>query len=230
MRLLLVEDDPRMSRFIAKGLREHAYAVDIAIDGKEALYQVAINSYDAIILDIMIPIYDGFDVCQKLRKDGLSIPILMLTARDAVQDRIHGLDMGADDYLTKPFEFGELLARLRALFRRNNKLRSTKITIADLIIDQHSQRVWRNGIEICLTTKEYSLIEFLADNVGRVVGRAEIAEHVWDENFDPFSKLIEVYINRLRRKIDQNAKVPLLHTRRGTGYVLQDLSDETILE
>lgn len=230
MRLLLVEDDPRMSRFIAKGLREHAYAVDIAIDGKEALYQVAINSYDAIILDIMIPIYDGFDVCQKLRKDGLSIPILMLTARDAVQDRIHGLDMGADDYLTKPFEFGELLARLRALFRRNNKLRLTKIIIADLIIDQHSQRVWRNGIEICLTTKEYSLIEFLADNVGRVVGRAEIAEHVWDENFDPFSKLIEVYINRLRRKIDQNAKVPLLHTRRGTGYVLQDLSDETILE
>lgn len=224
MRLLLVEDDPRIARFVAKGLREQAYAVDVVATGDEALYQAEINTYDLIILDVMIPGRDGFEVCRDLRKSGQRLPILMLTARDAVEDRITGLDQGADDYLTKPFEFRELLARLRALLRRSGELRPARIVVADLVLDTAAQTVSRAGQNIPLTAKEYALIEFLARNAGRVVGRAEIAEHVWDESFDAFSNLIEVYINRLRRKIDGGASIPLLQTRRGAGYVLGDSS------
>jgi two-component system copper resistance phosphate regulon response regulator CusR len=220
MRLLLVEDDPRIARFVAKGLREQAYAVDVATTGDEALYQTAINTYDLVILDVMIPGRDGFEVCRELRKSGQRMPILMLTARDAVEDRIAGLDHGADDYLTKPFEFRELLARLRALLRRSGELRPAKITVADLVLDTGAQSVARGGRNVPLTAKEYALLEFLARNAGRVVGRAEIAEHVWDETFDPFSNLIEVYVNRVRRKIDADSVKPLLHTRRGAGYLL----------
>lgn len=220
MRVLLVEDDPRIARFVAKGLREQAYAVDAVATGEEALYQVAVNLYDVVILDVMIPAPDGFAVCRELRATGQRMPILMLTAKDAIEDRIEGLDRGADDYLTKPFEFRELLARLRALLRRPGGLLPPKISVADLIIDTAGQRVSRAGKPIPMTTKEYALIEFLARNAGRVVGRAEIAEHVWDEEFDPFSNLIEVYVNRLRRKIDAGTERPLLHTRRGAGYVL----------
>jgi two-component system, OmpR family, copper resistance phosphate regulon response regulator CusR len=225
MRLLLVEDDTRIARFVAKGLREQAYAVDVATTGDEALYQAAINTYDLVILDVMIPGRDGFEVCRELRKSGQRMPILMLTARDAVEDRITGLDHGADDYVTKPFEFRELLARLRALLRRSGELRPAKITIADLVLDTGAQSVSRGGHEVPLTAKEYALLEFLARNAGRVVGRAEIAEHVWDETFDPFSNLIEVYVNRVRRKIDTDSTKPLLHTRRGAGYLLGPLSD-----
>jgi len=220
MRLLLVEDDARIARFVAKGLREQAYAVDVAATGDDALYQAAINTYDLVILDVMIPGRDGFEVCRELRKSGQRLPILMLTARDAVEDRITGLDHGADDYLTKPFEFRELLARLRALLRRSGELRPAKLTVADLVLDTGAQSASRGGRAIVLTAKEYALLEFLTRNAGRVVGRAEIAEHVWDETFDPFSNLIEVYINRLRRKIDGDSPKPLLHTRRGAGYVL----------
>jgi DNA-binding response OmpR family regulator len=220
MRVLLVEDDPGVQRFVVKGLREQAYAVDAVSNGKEALYQAAINTYDVVILDVMLPGLDGFQVCRQLRKAGHRFPILMLTARDAVEDRITGLDHGADDYLTKPFEFRELLARLRALLRRSGELRPAKLEVADLIVDTASQSAKRGGHSIVLTQKEYALLEFLARNAGRVVGRAEIAEHVWDETFDPFSNLIEVYINRLRRKIDSTSKTPLLHTRRGAGYML----------
>src|SRR6202045_1450577 len=218
MRLLLVEDDPRIARFVAKGLREQSYAVDVVTNGDDALYQAEINSYDLIVLDVMIPGRDGFAVCRELRAAGQKIPILMLTAKDAVEDRIAGLDFGADDYLTKPFEFRELLARLRALLRRSGELRPARISIADLVLDTGAQSVSRAGRNIPVTTKEYALLEFLARNAGRVVGRAEIAEHVWDETFDPFSNLIEVYINRLRRKLDSGAGKPLLHTRRGAGY------------
>ncbi len=224
MRILLVEDEARIVRFIAKGLREQSYAVDIAATGRDALYQISLNDYDVIILDLMIPAPDGFEVCKSLRADNIKTPILMLTARDATEDKIKGLDLGADDYLTKPFEFGELLARLRALLRRGSELRSAKIELADLEIDTAAQRVWRSDQEILLTTKEYSLLEYLGKNVNRVVGRAEIAEHVWDETFDPFSNSIEVYVNRLRRKIDRDGDVPLFHTRRGAGYLLQDLT------
>jgi two-component system copper resistance phosphate regulon response regulator CusR len=220
MRLLLVEDDARIARFVAKGLREQAYAVDIAATGEDALYQAAINSYDLIILDVLIPGRNGFEVCRELRKTGQRMPILMLTARDGVEDRIAGLDHGADDYLTKPFEFRELLARLRALLRRSGELRPEQIMVADLKLDAGAQSVSRGNRNIPLTTKEYALLEFLARNAGRVVGRAEIAEHVWDETFDPFSNLIEVYVNRVRRKIDAGSAKPLLHTRRGAGYLL----------
>ena len=225
MRLLLVEDDARIARFVAKGLREQAYAVDVAGTGEEALYQAAVNTYDLVILDVMIPAPDGFAVCRELRKLGQRMPILMLTARDAVEDRIAGLDHGADDYLTKPFEFRELLARLRALLRRSGELRPEKIAIADLVLDTGAQTARRAGRQITLTAKEYALLEYLARNAGRVVRRAEIAEHVWDETFDPFSNLIEVYINRLRRKIDANSTKPLVHTRRGVGYVLGTEAD-----
>jgi DNA-binding response OmpR family regulator len=225
MRLLLVEDDPRIARFVAKGLREQSYAVDVAATGDDALYQAEINTYDLVILDVMIPGRDGFEVCGELRKAGKRMPILMLTARDAVEDRITGLDQGADDYLTKPFEFRELLARLRALLRRSGELRPPRIVVADLVLDTAAQSVSRAGREIPLTAKEYALVEFLARNAGRVVGRAEIAEHVWDENFDVFSNLIEVYVNRVRGKIDAGSAKPLLHTRRGAGYLLGALGD-----
>lgn len=221
MRVLLVEDEHRVANFVAKGLRENAYAVDVASDGEEALYQLSISNYDIVILDIMLPKKDGFSVCRELRESKRNMPVLMLTARDDVEDRIKGLDIGADDYLTKPFEFGELLARIRALLRRNIEVRQTKIIIADLTIDTRAQRAFRNEKEISLTTKEYALLEYLARENGRVIGRAEIADHVWDETFDPFSNLIEVYINRLRRKIDEGFDIALIHTRRGAGYILE---------
>lgn len=220
MRLLLVEDDPRIARFAARGLQEQSYAVDVVANGNDALYQVEINDYDVVILDVMIPGKNGFETCRAIRELGKRMPVLMLTARDSVDDRIHGLDSGADDYLTKPFEFGELLARLRALLRRPKDLRPAQIRVGDLELDTASQSAKRGSRAITLTAKEYALLEYLARNVNRVIGRSEIAEHVWDESFDPFSNLIEVYVNRLRRKLgDENGK-PLLQTRRGSGYML----------
>ena len=223
MRILLVEDDSRIAAFVAKGLRENSYAVDIASDGEEATYMAAINSYDLFILDINLPLKDGFEVCRELRENGNLKPILMLTARDAVDDRISGLDTGADDYLIKPFEFRELLARLRALLRRHGEVRMPKIIIDNLEIDTISQKVSRSGTQIDLTAKEYSLIEFLALNKGKVLGREEISEHVWDDSFDPLSNLIEVYIKRLRTKLDEGYGLQLIHTRRGSGYILNDV-------
>lgn len=220
MRILLVEDDPGVRRFVVRGLREHAYAVDTAATGEEALYQADINEYDLIILDVMIPALDGFEVCRQLRKSSKRMPILMLTARDAVEDRVSGLDRGADDYLTKPFEFRELLARLRALLRRSTELHPPRLVVGDLVLDTAAQSATRAGQAISLTHKEYALLEYLVRNSGRVVSRADIAEHVWDETFDPFSNLIEVYINRLRRKIDPDGTSALLQTRRGAGYIL----------
>ncbi len=225
MRILLVEDDPGVRRFVVKGLREQAYAVDAAVTGEEALYQADINEYDLIILDVMIPATDGFEVCRKLRKAGRRMPILMLTARDAVEDRVSGLDSGADDYLTKPFEFRELLARLRALLRRSTELHPPRLSVGDLVLDTAAQSAALGGHAISLTHKEYALLEYLVRNAGRVVSRADIAEHVWDETFDPFSNLIEVYINRLRRKIDPDGNAGLLQTRRGAGYILQSGED-----
>lgn len=220
MRVLLVEDDPRIARFIAQGLREQAYAVDVTADGEDALYKASINDYDAVILDVMIPGRDGFEVCRELRATGSNVPVIMLTARDTIQDRITGLDTGADDYLTKPFEVAELLARLRALLRRGHVVRPASIHIADLVIDTQAHRVTRGGRLIELTAKEYALLEYLAREQGRVLSRAEIAEHVWDENFDSFSNLIDVNINRLRRKMDDGFALSLIHTRRGEGYML----------
>lgn len=224
MRLLLVEDDARMAHFIAKGLRENSYAVDVATDGEAGVYQAEINEYDVIILDVMLPVKNGLEACRDIRKKGKTTPVLMLTARDAVEDRITGLDFGADDYLTKPFAFGELLARLRALLRRTGDLKEERIKIADLEIDLAARRAWRGGNEIELTAKEYALLAYLARQKGRIIGRTEIAEHVWNENFDVFSNLIDVYIKRLRSKLDEGFDHPLIHTKRGAGYILDDIS------
>lgn len=223
MRILLVEDEVRMAGFIEKGLRESAYAVDVARDGEDALYRASINDYDAFILDVMLPSVDGIEVCRRLRSEGNNAPVLMLTARDATDDKIAGLDAGADDYLTKPFAFDELLARVRAMLRRSGEVRPNNITIADLVIDTAAHRVTRGGSDIALTAKEYALLEYLAREQGKVVGRAEIAEHVWDESFDAFSNLIEVYIKRLRKKMDDGFSRQLIHTRRGAGYILDDV-------
>jgi two-component system, OmpR family, copper resistance phosphate regulon response regulator CusR len=220
MRILLVEDDTRIARFVSQALREQAYAVDATADGDDALYKASVNDYDAVILDVMIQGRDGFEVCRELRSAGSGVPVIMLTARDAVPDRVAGLDSGADDYLTKPFEVAELLARLRALLRRGRAVRPALVSVADLRIDTRAHAVTRAGRRVELTAKEYALLEYLARERGRVLTRAEIAEHVWDENFDPFSNLIDVNINRLRRKVDDGFSVPLIHTRRGEGYML----------
>jgi two-component system copper resistance phosphate regulon response regulator CusR len=220
VRILLVEDDARVAGFVAKGLREQAYAVDVANEGEPALYLAGVNEYDLVILDVMLPRQDGYQVCRALRAAGLRIPILMLTARDAVDDRVAGLDSGADDYLTKPFDFKELLARLRALSRRAAVLRPAVMRVADLTLNTGSHGVWRAGKPVSLTAKEYALLEFLVVNENRVVGREQIAQHVWDESFDPFSNVIDVYIKRLRGKLDNGAHPRLIHTRRGEGYIL----------
>ena len=222
MRLLIAEDDALLAGSLAKGLRERSYAVDVAPDGGRAALQAVLTDYDAIILDVMLPERDGLAVARALRDRGIRTPILMLTARDAVRDKIAGLDAGADDYLTKPFEFEELLARLRALLRRGHELLPATITVGDLTVDTRRQAAERGGRPIALTTKEFVLLEFLARHAGRVVGRAEICTHVWDDNHDPFSNAIEVYVSRLRRKVDDGAAVPLIHTRRGAGYMLAE--------
>jgi two-component system copper resistance phosphate regulon response regulator CusR len=220
VRILLVEDQSDAAQVLAKGLREQSYAVDIAPDGEAALYQTSINDYDLVLLDVMLPRRNGIEVCQDLRASGSTVPVLMLTARDAVQDRVQGLDAGADDYLSKPFDFHELLARMRALLRRGPEVRPEAVHIADLVLDTRSRRAWRTNHAIELTAKEFALLDYLARHVDRVVGRAEIAEHVWDEAFDPFSNLIEVYIQRLRRKIDEGHSSKLIRTLRGQGYML----------
>ena len=209
-----------MAQVVAKGLREHSYAVDVAGDGHAALYQTSINDYDLILLDVLLPGPDGFEVCRELRARGDATPVLMLTARATIDDRITGLDAGADDYLTKPFAFRELLARVRALLRREPQLHHDLVQIGDLLLDAASHRVSRAAVEIELTAKEYALLEYLARRAGQLVSRAEIATHVWDESFDPFSNTIEVYVNRLRKKIDEQHSVKLIHTRRGEGYIL----------
>ena len=221
MRFLLVEDDHALSATLARGLRENAYVVDIVSDGEAALYQASITPYDAIILDVNLPKVDGLTVCRTLRRDGSAVRILMLTARGRTEDRVLGLDSGADDYLAKPFEFEELLARLRALLRRRGEqVDATRYLLDDLEIDFRGQRATRAGVDVELTTKEFVLLAYLARNAGKVVGRAELTEHVWDENHDPASNAVEVYINRLRKKIDAGGRTPLIQTRRGAGYYL----------
>jgi DNA-binding response OmpR family regulator len=221
MRILLVEDDPQIARIIRRGLSENSYAVDVVSTGEEALYRASVGSHDAIVLDVVIPPPNGFEVSRRLRREGVDVPILMLTARDAVADRVEGLDSGADDYLVKPFQFDELLARLRALLRRGGQVQASVIRAGSLELDTRSHRVHLEGKPIVLTTKEYALLEYLARNAGRIVGRAEIADHVWNEEFDPFSNLIEVYVNRLRRNMEKVSERKLIHTVRGAGYMLE---------
>ncbi|MFN9797937.1 MAG: response regulator transcription factor [Gemmatimonas sp.] len=224
MRVLVVEDDPRLSALIARGLREETYAVDVCSDGTSAITQAMVNSYDAIVLDVMLPGTDGFGVVQALRARQVHTPVLMLTARDAVSDRIAGLDAGADDYLVKPFDFGELLARLRALLRRPEAVQPMLVQLADLVVDLQAHSATRSGVPIPLTGKEFALLALLVRHARHVVSRAEIVAHVWDDNHDPLTNAVEVYVNRLRGKIDREPFTPLLHTRRGVGYVLTDIA------
>lgn len=226
MRILLIEDEPDAARMLAKGLREQSYAVDVAPDGHDATFRVDTTDYDAVILDVMLPGKDGFQICRELREGGAAVPVLMLTARDAIEARITGLDSGADDYLTKPFDFGELLARLRALIRRGVRppLPET-LTIGAVELNTGSRQVKNRGQEVRLTTREYALLEFLARRAGEVLGRAEIAEHVWDDAYDPLSNVIDVYVQRLRRKLDTANTESVIQTVRGEGYALVVESD-----
>jgi two-component system copper resistance phosphate regulon response regulator CusR len=225
MRILVVEDDEQHAAIIARGLRKHAFAVDVAADGEQALFFAETNEYDVVVLDVMLPKLDGLEVCRRLRDGGSHVAILMLTARDGVADRVAGLETGADDYLVKPFDFSELLARVRALLRRQQVYRSPVLQVGDLVVDTAAQTARRGGRSLALTAKEYALLEFLARNAGRVVGRAELAEHVWDNSYDAFSNVIDVYVRRLRQKVDMGDAAPLIHTRRGVGYLLAQEPD-----
>ena len=219
MRILLAEDEPDAARMLAKGLREHAFAVDIVADGESARREAALTDYDAIILDVMLPSRSGISVCRSIRAAGSTTPILMLTARDAVDSRVAGLDSGADDYMVKPFAFEELLARLRAIVRRGVRpLLPERIVIGDLRLDTRGRTASVAEQTIPLTAREYALLEHLARHAGEVVGRADIAEHVWDSSYDPLSNVIDVYVQRLRRKLGGSAS--LIETRRGEGYQL----------
>ena len=220
MRLLLVEDEPAAVRVLERGLREQAYAVDVATDGEAALFQVMTTDYDALILDVMLPVKDGLMVCRAIRRTGNPVPILMVTARDAIDARIEGLDCGADDYLVKPFDFGELLARLRALIRRGRQpLLPDEVTVGPLTLDTRGRAAQVGGRDVRLTAKEYALLEYLVRRSGDVVSRSDIAEHVWDEHYDPLSNVVDVYIQRLRRKLGGTGE-SLIRTRRGEGYQL----------
>jgi DNA-binding response OmpR family regulator len=226
MRILLVEDEPHAAHVLAKGLREHAYAVDVASDGEAAVFQAGTTDYDGLILDVMLPVVDGLTVCRTIRQSGSTVPILILTARDAVASRVEGLDCGADDYLVKPYDFQELLARLRALIRRGHQpLVPEHLTVGPLEIETRSRRVLVGRKEIFPTAKEYALLEYLARRAGEVVSRADIAEHVWDEHYDPLSNVVDVYIQRLRRKLDRQGSASLIRTRRGEGYQLAPGAD-----
>lgn len=223
MRVLLAEDEPHAIRVLAKGLREQTYAVDVAEDGDAALFHIGTADYDAVILDVMLPRLDGFAVCRAIRRAGNAVPILMLTARDAVESRIHGLDCGADDYLVKPYDFGELLARLRALIRRGRlPLLPEQLVIGALTIETRARRVRVHDREVALTAREYALLEYLARRAGDVVNRGDIAEHVWDEHYEPMSNVVDVYVQRLRRKLDAAGQESFIRTRRREGYQLAD--------
>ncbi|MDP2940766.1 MAG: response regulator transcription factor [Candidatus Omnitrophota bacterium] len=221
MRVLIVEDEKKIADFIRRGLKEEDYSVDVAYDGEEGHFLAKTNEYDLIILDLMLPKLDGLTLCRRLRAEKVATPIIMLTAKDTVKDKVTGLNVGANDYLAKPFAFEELLARIRAALRGKEALSPAKLEVADLEMDLLAHQVTRAGKEITLSNKEYALLEYLMRNAGTVVTRTMIAEHVWDVNFDTFTNVIDVYINYLRNKIDREFNPPLLQTIRGRGYTLK---------
>jgi heavy metal response regulator len=221
VRILVVEDERKVASFVQKGFEEEGYAVDVAPDGEKAIFLAETNDYDVIILDWMIPKRDGLAVLRHLRASGVATPVILLTAKDAVNDKVQGLNSGADDYLTKPFEFAELLARVRALFRRGKSDQPTVLELGDLRMDLLARKVLRDGVPIDLTAKEYSLLEYFMRNAGKVLTRTMIAEHVWDVHFDSDTNVIDVYVNYLRNKIDKPFDTKLLQTVRGVGYVLK---------
>jgi len=220
MRILVVEDEKKVASFIKKGLEEEHYAVDVAYDGETGLYMAEVNEYDLIVLDLMIPKIDGLEVLKRIRNNKNNVPILVLTAKDTVEDIVKGLDSGCDEYLTKPFNFMVFLARIRALLRREKIEKEPLLKIADLTLSPVTHKVTRGGKEIELTSKEYSLLEYFIRNSDRVLTRTMISEHVWDYHFDSMTNVIDVYVNYLRRKIDKDFEPKLIHTIRGVGYIL----------
>ncbi len=225
MRILLVEDEKKMASFIERGLKEERYVTDLASDGETALYLAEANPYDLIILDIMLPKKDGVTACREIRNKKIDVPILLLTAKSSVKDKVLGLNSGADDYLSKPFEFEELLARVQALLRRRVVDKSNVLKVGDLELDQIVHQVKRAGKNIVLTSKEFNLLRYLMSHANQVVTRTMISEHVWNEDFDTFTNVIDVYVNYLRNKIDKGFPKALIHTVRSTGYVLKDDSE-----
>ncbi|HOK13453.1 MAG TPA: response regulator transcription factor [Candidatus Kapabacteria bacterium] len=226
MRILVVEDERKVANFIKHGLEEDRYVVEVAGDGVAAIEMAMNNHFDAILLDVMLPGKDGFTVLKELRDSGVSTPILMLTARGTTEDRVTGLDLGADDYLPKPFSFEELAARLRSILRRSRPEKSTKLRCGDLVLDTVSHLAYRNGREIELTTKEYALLEYLMRNKNRILSRSTITQHVWKHNFDPESNIIDVYIKRLRQKIEKDDGKPFLQSIRGVGYRMRETTPD----
>lgn len=223
MRLLLIEDDPKLARLLTRGLREEGFAVDATSDGEDAAFRVVEQEYDAIILDVMLPGMNGFQVLEKMRAKGRRTPVLMLTARGALQDRLRGLNSGADDYMRKPFDFEELLARIHALLRRAAPQPDVCLRVDDLTLDPHAREVTRGGGRVELTAKEFAILEYLLRHKGRVISRTMLSEHVWDENFDAMSNVVDVTVYRLREKIHERGAA-LVHTVRGAGYVLREPS------
>jgi len=222
MRILIVEDDRKVASFVARGLREEGWTADVAHDGEDGLLKAAVHPYDAIVLDVMLPARSGFEVVRELRSRDVASPVLMLTARDASEDVVTGLDAGADDYLTKPFAFDELIARLRALMRRGGRERLDRLTYADVDIDLIRHRATRAGEALDLTPMEFRLLEYFMRNAERVVRRTELLEKVWDLSFDPMSNVVDVHVRRLRQKLRQGERTPLVQTVRGVGYVLRE--------
>ncbi|MDH3347617.1 MAG: response regulator transcription factor [Desulfobulbaceae bacterium] len=222
MKILIVEDEQRLATLLKKGFEENSFVVDLCFDGEEGLYMVETFPYDAVILDVMIPKIDGFTLLRTLREKQINVPILMLTAMGEVENRVKGLTSGADDYLPKPFDFTELLARLTAIIRRNKGGATSLLQIADLQLDINSKTVTRGGTQILLSAKEYAILEYMALNKNRVISRTEFSEHVYDMNFDLDSNIIDVYINRLRNKLDKKQTQKLIHTQRGSGYILKE--------
>lgn len=228
MRILLVEDDPKINAVVRQALQEESYAVDVAYDGDHAEELAFVNTYDAIVLDLMLPGKDGLEVCRGLRERGSVTPVLILTARDALQDRVAGLDSGADDYLVKPFHVEELLARVRALLRRQAAVKTPRLSVGDLVVDTAARTVHRGGVAIDLTNTEYSLLEYMVRRPGEVISRSELMDHVWDENYEGLSNIVDVYIRRLRSKLDEGQADRLLETVRGAGYRLRNVEDESV--
>jgi heavy metal response regulator len=222
MRILVVEDEKKVASFIKKGLEEEFYSVDVAFDGKEGLRLALSEEYDLIILDLMLPFKDGLTILKEIREEKIFTPVLILTARDTIQDKVTGLDSGADDYLAKPFSFEELLARIRALLRRNSIDKNNILKAGDLKLDTQAHKAFRNDVEIQLTAKEYAILEYLMRNKNRVISRTKLSEHIYEFHFDPETNVIDVYINKLRNKIDKGFEKQIIHTVRGVGYLIKD--------
>ncbi|MBC8555239.1 MAG: heavy metal response regulator transcription factor [Candidatus Brocadiales bacterium] len=222
MRILIVEDEEKMARYLKKGLEESSYVVDLALNGTDGLHLATHETYDLVILDIMLPEYDGLTILKDVRSTGINTPVIFLTAKDSTKDKVEGLNIGADDYIVKPFSFHELLARVRVCLRRSSNKTSLELEVADLTLDPLTRKVFRGKKKIEVSPTEFSLLEYLMNHEGQVVTRTMISEHVWDSNFESFSNVVDVHIAKLRNKIDKGFNIKLIHTKRGAGYVIEE--------